>query len=136
MGLENFGVNAEELKTPTKKRVFNAWIETWEETLLHKNDVVAEIRLLEKYKNMVFYDPDNKCMYTVHPENLDWQHGRGRGWHLIAVPSNKAFDDEPFQIGQMVIDLIAETDQNDNVKIVQNSKTTTLEDSSSDSDSE
>ena len=79
MGLENFGVNAEELKTPTKKRVFNAWIETWEETLLDKNDVAAEIRLLEKYKNMVFYDPDNECMYTVHAENLGWQRGRGRG---------------------------------------------------------
>ena len=71
MGLEKFGVNAEELKTPTKNRVFHAWIETWEETLLDKNDVVAEIRLLEKYKNMVFYDPDNECMYTVHAENLE-----------------------------------------------------------------
>ena len=29
------------------------------------NDVIAEVRLLEKYKDLVFYYPDNECVYTV-----------------------------------------------------------------------
>ena len=65
MNLENFGVNTTELKTQSPRRIFRAWIEEWEEDLLKKNDIIAEVRLLEKYKDLVFYDPDNDCIYTV-----------------------------------------------------------------------
>ena len=122
MNLENFGVNTTELKTQSSKRIFRAWIEEWEEDLLKKNDILAEVRLLEKYKDLVFYDPDNDCIYTVWHKNLEWQRGRNGGWCLIGCPMNDDLDDEPFTIGPMVIDMIADTDQNENVDIILNGK--------------
>ena len=35
------------------------------QALLEINNLIAEVRLLEKYKDLVFYDPDNECVYTV-----------------------------------------------------------------------
>ena len=40
-------------------------MEDWEKPLLKINGVIAEVRFLEKYKDLVFYDPDNECVYTV-----------------------------------------------------------------------
>ena len=54
--LEKFGVDTPVLKLGTSKRIFRAWVEDWEKTLLKINDVIAEVRLLEKYKDLVFYD--------------------------------------------------------------------------------
>ena len=122
MNLENFGVNTTELKNQSPKRHFRAWIEEWEEDLLKKNDIIAEVRLLEKYKDLVFYDPDNDCIYTVWDKNLEWQRGRNGGWCLIGCPMNNKLEDEPFTIGPMVIDMIADTDQNENVNIILNGK--------------
>ena len=53
------------LKLVTSKRIFRVWVEDWEKTLLKINNVIAEVRLLEKYKYLVHYDPDNECVYTV-----------------------------------------------------------------------
>ena len=71
MDLKNFGVDTAKLQVVSEKRIFHAWIEDWEEPLLKKNDVIAEIRLLEKYKDLVFYDPGNECIYTVWARNLE-----------------------------------------------------------------
>ena len=72
--LENFGVDAEALKKPANARVFRAWLEDWEKECRNrkKNDPVAEATLLQKYKNLVFRDPDppNK-IFRVYDEN--WQ---------------------------------------------------------------
>ena len=59
MNLEKFGVDTTVLKLATYKRIFRAWVEDWENPLLKINNVVEEVRLLEKYKDLVFYDPDN-----------------------------------------------------------------------------
>ena len=53
-----------ELKKPAARRIFHAWLEDWEEEMLLQNDPVAEAQLLEKYKNLVFHDPDNDTTYT------------------------------------------------------------------------
>jgi len=89
---------------------------------LKKYDVIAEVRVLEKYKDLVFFDPDNECIYTVWHKNLEWQRGRNGGWWVIGCSMDDKLDDEPFPIGQMTIDLIAETSQNANVQIIQNEK--------------
>ena len=47
------------LKLATSKCIFRAWVEDWEKPLLKINDVIAEVRLLEKYKDLVFYDTNN-----------------------------------------------------------------------------
>ncbi len=59
MQLENFVVNTAELKMPAQTRIFHAWLEDWEKPLLKKNCPVAESRLLEKYKGLVMYNPDD-----------------------------------------------------------------------------
>ena len=84
--LENFGVDTEALKKPANTRVFRVWLEDWEKECRKKNDPVAEATLLQKYKNLVFWDPDplNKTL-RVYDENLEWRSGRGGGWHPIGV---------------------------------------------------
>jgi hypothetical protein len=119
--LENFGVNTAELKKPAATRIFRAWLEEWEEELLQQNDCVAEARLLEKYKNLVFYDPDNDTTYTVCDKNLEFHRknkkkGIDGGWSVIGVDDEE--DYEPFVIGKMLIELIADHEQAPGVEIV------------------
>ena len=45
-----------------------AWIEDWEKEDILDKDCVAKARLLEKYKNLVFYDPEDKITFTVNDE--------------------------------------------------------------------
>ena len=80
------------------------------------------MRFLEKYKDLVFYDPDNKCVYTVWQKNLEWQRGRNGGWCLIVCPADDKLYDEPFSIGEMVISLIAKSVQDSNVDVLWNEK--------------
>ena len=98
MNLEKFGVDTTQLKLATSKRIFRAWAEDWEKPLLKINDIIAEVRVLEKYKYLVFYDIKNECIYTVWHKNLEWKRGRNGGWCLIGCPADDKFDDEPFYI--------------------------------------
>ena len=66
--------------------------------MLKINDVIAEVRLLEKYKDLVFYDPENECVNTVWHKNMEWQSGQNGGWRLIGCPADNKLDDEPFSI--------------------------------------
>ena len=65
----------DELKKPATQRIFRAWMEEWEIANIKNTDVVVEVRFLEKYKNLVFLDPDSKYYFTVAPENLEFQNG-------------------------------------------------------------
>ena len=55
-------------------------------------------------------------------KNLKCQFGHNGGWCLIGCPMNGKLEDEPFPIGPMVIDLIAEIIQNLNVDIILDGK--------------
>ena len=85
MQLENFGVDIVELKKPAIHRIFRAWIEDWEKDLLLQNDCVAEARLLEKYKDLVFYDIDNDKNCRVWDKNLVYYCIKIQGWGLMRV---------------------------------------------------
>ena len=122
MNLEKFGVDTTQLKLATSKRIFRAWVEDWEKPLLNTNDIIAEVRLLEKYKGLVFYDTDNECVYTVWHKNLEWQRERNGGWCLIGCPEDDKLDDEPFSIAEIFISLIAKSGQDSNVDVVLNKK--------------
>ena len=80
------------------------------------NDCVAEARILEKYKGLVFWDPDTKANFTVHEENLEFHRGKDGVWHLIGNSSDESVEDEAFAIGDMIIDMIAETEQRSGVE--------------------
>ena len=66
--LEAFGVDTLELKKPAAKHKFKAWIENWEEEARVNPDCM--IRLIEKYKNLKFFDPDNKRMCRIHDKQM------------------------------------------------------------------
>ena len=65
MQLEKWGVDLNALKAKAIKRVFRAWVEDWEKESIKHNDVVAEVKLLEKYKGLAFWDPNDKTTYTI-----------------------------------------------------------------------
>ena len=70
--LENFGVDTIQLNQAATHRVFRAWVEDWEEEAIYKNFCVAEACLLENYRDLAFYDPDDKVTCTVYSKNLEW----------------------------------------------------------------
>ena len=51
--LENWGVDYKALRERKVTRVFRAWVEDWEKEAIKSNDAVSEVRLLEKYKDLV-----------------------------------------------------------------------------------
>ena len=110
-----------ELKQCPTNRVFCAWNEDWEKELLQQNDCVAKEKLLAKCQNLVFFDPNNDAACTVHSGGMEF-HWRDRkrnidkGWAVIAI-DNKG-ETEGFAIGDMLVDLIAETKQAPGVEIV------------------
>lgn len=87
---ETCGVDVDEMKKPATIVIFHAWIEDLEKDAVVKTDCVLEARLLEKYTNLVFYNPDTKKTCSVYAGNLEFYYGykkRGinKGWELIAV---------------------------------------------------
>ena len=63
--LENSGIDIAALSVPTHRRVFWAWLENWEKELLKKTHFVAETKLLEKYKDIVLFDPDMELLFRL-----------------------------------------------------------------------
>ena len=66
----------------------------------------------------MFLDPDTDIRFTVHSENLEFRRGRDGGWCLIGNSPNGSEEDEGFFIGEMVIGLIADTQQAVGVEVV------------------
>ena len=116
--LEKFGVDTVVLKQPATNRVFRAWVEDWEKDLLKMNDCVAETRILEKYKGLIFWDPDTEANYIVHEENFRIHRVKDGGWPLIGNASDESVEDEGFAIGEMIIGMIADTEQRPGVEII------------------
>ena len=106
---------------PATRRIFHAWMENWEKEKLMINDCTVEAQFLQKYKNLVFHDPDNNQVYTVFGDNLEF-HRRSKkkgvtgGWGLICM--GKDGIEEAFEICKMTIDLIAEHPQEEGIKII------------------
>ena len=86
--------------------------------LLKKNDCAVEAMFLEKYKGLVFWDPDTKVNFTIHKDNLEFRRGKGDGWNLIGNSSDESVKDEGFAIGGMIIGMIAETEQAKGVEVI------------------
>ena len=59
-----------------------------------------------------------KIHYTVYNKNLENMRGHDGAWYVIGIPSEESFDNGSFMIGNMVIELIANTDQEGHIKII------------------
>jgi DNA topoisomerase VI subunit B len=116
--LEKFGVDTNALRAPATERVFHAWVQDWEKEIRYKNDAVNEARLLQKYKGLVFHDPDTNKTYSIFEENMEYRRGNRNGWFVIAVSSEEGVeDDEPFTL-ELACDLIGNTQQASGVKVI------------------
>ena len=67
-----------------------------------------EVRFLEKYKNLIFFDPYTECYLTVEPDNLEFWRGKEGGWHVIGESNDDDVEDEGFGI-VLVNEMIGET---------------------------
>ena len=76
-------MNTSELKKPAAKHIFRAWVEDWEKKLLLQNDPVAEAQLLEKYKGLVFVDPNYDRTYTIHDKIWSFKGGTKKGGSTV-----------------------------------------------------
>ena len=98
-------MDTSELKKKAVAREFLGWIEDWEKPLIKKNDVVAETKLLEKYKDLKFDDPDEDGVtFNIYGGNLQWQ--KNEGWAVIADKSEDRKEDQPFFINNILIEMI------------------------------
>ena len=116
--LKKFGVNCAELSQPILlKQRFRCWLEEWEEPLLAKHDLISMKKLLQKYKSMIFYDPDDQMTCTVSEDSLYFEKpGRKNGWAVLGIPENwdGVSEDEwqPFSIRSgIVFDMVKDTTQ-------------------------
>ncbi len=105
------------LKQPATARVFHAWVEDWEIGIRYKNDPVTEARLLQKYKGLVFSDPDNNITYSVFEENMEYRRGSNNGWYVIAVSAEEGVEDEVFSL-ELACELIGLTQQASGVQVI------------------
>jgi len=119
--LSNFGLDVDELKKPSTSRIYRAWLEDWEIELLQVNDCVAEARILEKYKDLVFYDPDTKKTFKVWGGNLEFHRGSRRtattkGWGLVCI--NEDGKEEGWILNDEVVQLIGSHAQADGIEVI------------------
>ena len=102
----------------------NCWLEDWEIPLLKNRDSLAEVKLLEKYKGLKVYWPDDKKLYHILEQNLEYSGGRDGGWNVLgALP--EYFDTEDnkylvsFQINDVLLECIRNMTQTDNIVVVE-----------------
>jgi hypothetical protein len=116
--LQDVGVDTNELTETSTTRFFRAWMEDWELEGMKDNDAVMEARLLEKYKGLAFFDPDDRKTYTVAKENLEFRRGRkDGGWYLICESNVVGDEAEPFSI-ELANELISATQQMADVEVI------------------
>jgi len=89
LALDKFGVNVSALRVlpSAPKRILRCWVEDWEKECIKKNDAVAKMKLLQKYRGLTIEDPDHNMVFTLSSENMDWVRGRNGGWHVVAEPA-------------------------------------------------
>lgn len=71
-------------------RIFRAWVEEWEKKKIGpQGDVIFEQRLVRKYGNLKWLDPDNNFSLRVsHPERMSFTKARGNNKYDILATMN------------------------------------------------
>lgn len=118
--LGKFGVSVDHLKSPCEdKRRFEAWMTEEDLVRWKHNDAVSEEYLLQKFKGLRFYIPDNEADYKVCDKNLEWK--SRDGWVVIAEKEGgNDSDDEPLALA-LVCELVADNAaMNEGIEIVKN----------------
>lgn len=114
-------MDLEALRSKVVKRVFRAWVEDWEKECIKDKDAVSEVRLLDKYKGLVFYDADDDKTYTIESKNMEWYNKSRKknidgGWYLLATSDEDEMD--TFMVEDELCSQIADTPQDDSIEII------------------
>ncbi len=69
-------------------RNFIAWTEEWEKEKHKKNDAVARVLFVNKYKDLTYRlpaqsDDDIDRLYCIREEDIVWGCGRDGGWTIF-----------------------------------------------------
>ena len=77
--------------------------------------------MLEKYKDLVFYDPDTKKIFKVWGGNLEFHRGSHRtgvskGWGLVCI--NEDGDEDGWVLNEKVVQLIGSHPQADGIEVI------------------
>ena len=70
IGLDN---TVHEDRETCHSRIFNTCIYDWESDILITQDQENEQRLLQKYRNINFFDDEDNQTYVIAPENLEFK---------------------------------------------------------------
>ena len=81
-------------------------------------DFVVEAMLLEKYKELLFCDPDININFTVHGTTLSFTVVREVDGTLLATFLMRVWKMSGLVIGEMIIGMISETEQAKGVELV------------------
>jgi len=87
------------------------------EDVKKKNDCVSETLLFQKYKGLVFHDPDTDNGFCIYDQNMEFRRGRGNGWFVLGVCSTNAVEDEGFLL-ELACELIGRTPQKEGIQVM------------------
>ena len=68
--MQDAGVDTKAPTETSTTRVFRAFVEDWEMEGMKDNDAGMEAHLLEKYKGLAFFDPDDRKKLYCCKEKL------------------------------------------------------------------
>lgn len=115
-------------------KVFYAFLETWEQKIIHSREYKNQCRLLAKYQNLKYVWPEDpsyaaticgECLYWVEKDE-HWNKGNPWGWHVLLIPKGQLFNANNISNYETVAIenekgnlhfLISTTEQDDNVTI-------------------
>jgi hypothetical protein len=87
------------------------------EDVKKKNDCVSETLLFQKYKGLVFHDPNSENDFCIWVQNMEFRHGRGYGWFLLRVCADNGVEDETFTL-ELAREMIWDKPQKDGIQAV------------------
>jgi hypothetical protein len=73
--------------------------------------------LLQKYRGLVFHDPDSGHDFSIWHNNMEICYGRGNGWFLLGVCAEDGVEDEAFTL-ELACELIGDTPQKDGIQVM------------------
>jgi hypothetical protein len=93
LGLDILAGEAAERIQVKPSRIVKCYMEDWEVGAQKKKDPVNEARLMKKYENLEWFDPDTNKMFRV--DGMNWKGGRGKdsGYSVSAYNEDWEIDD-------------------------------------------
>ncbi len=73
--------------------------------------------MLQKYKGLVFHDPNSGNDFCIWQQTMEFCCGRENGWFLLGVCTEDGVEDEAFVL-ELACKMIGETPQKDGIQVV------------------